>query len=112
MGILIQLAAIIFVACLMRALWKAARPLHYFTIRVVNGEPKAVEGKVTPALLGLVREVAAFNGLKKGWVSGVAGPMGIRLEFSRSISEEARQQLRNGWGALGWKVGMSKARRR
>jgi Protein of unknown function (DUF3634) len=112
MGIIVQAGAVVVVGLLMWGLWQASQPHRFFTIRLVDGEPTIVKGNATPAVLGLVREVAAFNGVKKGRISGVPGPLGIRLEFSKSIPQAARQQMRNGWGALGWKAGSVKARRR
>jgi Protein of unknown function (DUF3634) len=112
MGIILQAGVVVVIGVVIWNLWRAAQPHRYFTIRLVKGEPKAVKGQVTTAVLSLVRDVARFNGVEKGWISGVPGPMGIRLEFSRSIPEAARQQIRNGWGTLGWKVGAAKGRRR
>jgi hypothetical protein len=109
--ILFQGVIIVLVGLVLRGLWRAGRPQPYFTVRVVNGEPKAVQGTVTPALLRLVAEVVAFNQVKSGRIWGVESSGWIRLKFSKSIPEPARQQLRNGWGAMGWKGPSKKARR-
>ena len=105
MGILVSVVAVILVGFVAWGLWRAGGPAGSFAIRLVDGEPKAVRGKVTPSVLNLVRDVARFHGLKQGRISGKPGPMGTRLEFSRDIPQFARQQIRNGWGALGSKAG-------
>jgi hypothetical protein len=111
MILFIRAVALVFGGFLIWTLWRAGRPTRYFTIRIVHGDPRAVHGTVTPALLRLVREVAAFNDLKEGRISGVERGSGVGLEFSRSIPAPARQQLRNGWGSLGWKAPSGRARR-
>jgi hypothetical protein len=110
--LLLQCTTFVFVVLILRALWQAGRPHRHFTIRLADGEPKVVKGTATPALLRLVNEVASYNNLKKGWISGVASGSVIRLEFSKSIPEPARQQMRNGWGILRWKPSSSPARKR
>jgi hypothetical protein len=87
---------------LMWGLWRAVQPKPAFRIRVEDGKSHVVMGKVTPAFLERVREVAATNGLSQVVVSGYAhGPL-IRLRFSPEINEAGRQQLLNWWASFGW----------
>jgi hypothetical protein len=92
--------------------WRAAQPPRLFTVRVVDGTPKATEGTVTPAFLERVREVAAANEVLRGTVSGHAHGSFIRLKFSSEFSEKGRQQLRNWWASFGWSAPKSGVPRR
>jgi hypothetical protein len=93
---------VLIVCALVWFFWRAAQPPRLFTVRVVDGTPKATEGTVTPAFLERVREVASANEILRGTVSGYAYGSFIRLKFSAEFSEECRQQLRNWWAAFGW----------
>jgi hypothetical protein len=82
--------------------WRAAQPRRLFTVRIVDGAPKAAEGTITPAFLERVGEVAAANEISQGSISGYAhGPL-IRLKFSAEFTDVSRQQLRNWWATFGW----------
>src|SRR6476620_1366420 len=83
-------------------LWKSSQPRSVFTVRIVDGNPRAVSGKVTPAFLACVQEVVAANGVSRGSIKGYAHGQFIRLGFSREIPAGAQQQLRNWWAASGW----------
>lgn len=112
MELIFRAAIVLGVVAILSAAWRAGRPKRYFTVRVVAGALRVEAGPVTPAFLGMIREVVADNGLKAGRVSGVARGAGIGLEFSRNIPPGARQQLRNAWGVSGWKGARIAARRR
>jgi Protein of unknown function (DUF3634) len=93
---------VVVVVCLMLlALRKAFRPPTVFTVRIVDGNPQAIGGKVTPSFLSRVQEVAAENEITRGTVSGYAHGKFIRLIFSKEIPVSAQQQLRNWWASFG-----------
>ncbi|MBI2826211.1 MAG: DUF3634 family protein [Planctomycetia bacterium] len=86
-------------------LWRSSRGRRVFVVRIVNGEPRTVAGKVTSAFLHRVREVAVGHNLTTGAVSGVTHGGRINLKFSRQVPEPGRQQLRNWWAESGWTAG-------
>lgn len=104
--------AVIVIGLVFWATHRTIRSRRYFTIKLINGEPRVVQGKATAPVLALVRDVTSHNGIQSGTISAVEAPVGVRLEFSRSIPEPTRQQMRNGWGILKWKPGGSPARKR
>ncbi len=112
MEIVLKVGVVIIIGLIGWAAYQASRPRRYFTIKLGNGEPKVVHGKATGPVLALIRDVASHNGLKSGTISAIQAPQGVRLEFSRSIPEPARQQMRNGWGILKWKPGANPSRKR
>jgi len=90
-------------------LWRAGQPRRVFVVRITDGKPQAVTGRVTPAFLARVREVAAEHGVKSGRVWGLARGTWIHLGFSRQIAAPGRQQLRNWWAVSGWSAGKNQA---
>jgi hypothetical protein len=87
-------------------LWRTSRPRRLFIVRIAGGETRVVAGKVTPAFLKRVREIAAEHGVRSGRVYGVSAPANqIRLQFAGRFPPSACQQLRNWWGASGWAAG-------
>ncbi len=112
MEILLKVGAVVILGLIGWSAYQASRPRRYFTIKLSSGEPRVVQGKATGPVLAMIRDVASHNALKTGTISAVEAPLGVRLEFSRSIPEPARQQMRNGWGILKWKPGASPARKR
>lgn len=105
MELLLKGAILVVVGIIIRGLWNAGRGQHVFVVKVNRGEAAAVSGKVTPAFLRQVREIAALNGVANGRVFGLADGPRIRLEFSGHFPAGSRQQLRNWWGVHGWRVG-------
>jgi hypothetical protein len=96
-------AFVIFVLCmLLLALRKALRPPTVFIVRIVDGNPQAIDGKITPSFLARIQEVAAENAITRGTITGFAHGKFIRLRFSVEIPESAQQQLRNWWATFGW----------
>jgi hypothetical protein len=94
---------LVIIGCaLVWGLWRAAQPRTLFTVRIIDGVPKAAFGTVTTAFLERIGEVAAANGISRGTVSGRACGRFIRLTFSSEFTEAARQQLRNWWATFGW----------
>ena len=90
-------------------LWNASRGRRVFVVKVKRGEAVTVAGKVTPAFLREVREIAVLNGVARGRVAGLAAGPRIRLEFSSQFPAGSRQQLRNWWGMHGWRAGKGRA---
>jgi hypothetical protein len=84
------------------ALWRSSRPRPVFAVRIVAGQPAAVDGTVTSAFLVRLRELAAAHQLLEAEVAGFAHDGVIRLHFSRDVPDAARQQLRNWWAMHGW----------
>src|SRR4051812_28491718 len=109
MALLFRCLFLLAAAMTVWGLWRASGPRPVFVVRIVGGEPRPVSGKVTPGFLRQVREVAAREGLTKGKVSGLALGREIRLTFSRQFPMAACQQIRNWWGAQGWKAAGTKA---
>lgn len=105
MELLFKGAILVMVGLIIRGLWNARRGPRVFVVKLNRGEAVAVSGKVTPAFLRQVCEIAALNGVARGRVAGLAAGPRIRLEFSRHFPAGSRQQLRNWWGIHGWKAG-------
>ena len=82
--------------------WRSLQPRRVFVVRIGGGQPRVVAGKVTPAFLRHIGDVAHENGVRDGRVSGVERGRRIGLEFSRQFPAAGRQQLRNSWAVLGW----------
>lgn len=101
-AILPKAIALVVVGVVIWGILRAARPLPLFAVRVVNGEPQAVRGHVTGALLDRVREVAAEHRVRTGLVTGVIKGSRISLKMSGHFPPPAQQQLRNWWAEFGW----------
>jgi hypothetical protein len=84
------------------ALWRNSRPRALFRVRLVAGQPSAIDGTVTPAFVARLRELASAHDLDSAVVSGFAHEGVIRLHFSRDVPDAPRQQLRNWWAMHGW----------
>jgi Protein of unknown function (DUF3634) len=80
-----------------------SKPIAVFVVRVRDGMPEAIRGKVTPAFLATVRQVCRECGVSEGEVRGVARGRDIALWFSTEFPTGSRQRLRNWWGFAGWK---------
>ena len=57
-------------------------------------------GRPLPGFLSDVQEIAQRNRIERGTVRGVGSGRMVRLTFAGTISEEARQQMRNAWSLL------------
>jgi hypothetical protein len=91
------LLKILVVASLVGLIWFMIQPRFVFYVRIDAGQPRVTKGKVTAAFLDVIGETCQRNGVARGWVGGVAKGREIALEFSRSIPQPCRQQLRNMW---------------
>jgi len=92
------------------AVWIALQPRSAFVIQIVQGNPKAVRGKVTAAFLEQVHEVCQQNDVRYGTVKGLIRGRRISLGFSRSIPPAGQQRLRNWWANWGWPAKPATAR--
>jgi hypothetical protein len=99
------LPKLVLVAFLAWVVWAVSRPRNAFVVRIADGVPRAVHGRVTAAFLERVREVCGEFGWRGGTVRGVVRGRRISLEFSGHIPEQGRQQLRNWWAVSGWSAG-------
>ncbi|AWM38477.1 hypothetical protein GobsT_33690 [Gemmata obscuriglobus] len=109
-SVLPNVIALLIVGAIVWGILQAARPRPLFTVRIANGEPHAVHGRVTGAFLDRVREVAAAHRIQRGLVFGVASNGRIRLKTSGHFPPAAQQQLRNWWAEFGWPVPRSRRR--
>jgi Protein of unknown function (DUF3634) len=92
------------------AVWWAATQRSAFVVRLVDGSPRAVRGKVTSAFLGEIGDVCRRHAVASGTIRGVVRQGRIALSFSGSFPPGCRQQLRNVWSAQGWSVPVSAMR--
>jgi len=94
---------VVLVLCsLVFALRKSLGPRTMFKVRIVDGRPETVSGKISSSFLVRIQEVVAANAITGGTITGYAQGRFIRLGFSREIPESAQQQLRNWWASFGW----------
>jgi hypothetical protein len=100
-----RIALVAIVAFILWALWRSSHPKAVFLVQIVGGEPKAVQGVVTPAFLELLRDVLARHGLQTGTLRGLPQGARIRLAFSDDFPAGARQQILNWWAMSGWNAG-------
>lgn len=84
------------------AVWFAVQPRCAFIVRIADGHPKAIRGKVTASFLEQVRETCERHGVRNGMVRGLIRGKRIALSFSRSLPPAGQQQLRNWWANWGW----------
>jgi hypothetical protein len=66
-------------------------------IKIHDGEPKVVHGKVSAEFLDRIREVCRDLQIGTGWIGGVKRGASMALRFSRSFPPSSRQRLRNAW---------------
>jgi hypothetical protein len=72
-----------------------------FVVRIRDGFPSVSRGKVSQAFVVELAGVSKERGIRNGSVYGVRMGKLIRLEFSRSIPNDAHQALRNVWAMHG-----------
>jgi hypothetical protein len=102
----IALAAI--AAAVVWFLWRSSHPKPVFVVEIQGGQPRAVQGVVTPAFLELLRDVLTRHGLQTGTIRGLARGARIGLVFSDQFPAAARQQVLNWWAMSGWNAGKVK----
>jgi hypothetical protein len=68
-----------------------------FILRLRQGMPVVVKGKVTAAFLSEVAAVCSAEGMRGGWLGGMRRGKRTVLLFSWHFSSGVRQRLRNVW---------------
>jgi len=94
-----QVLLLVFLAV---AVWIAVQPRCAFVVRISNGQPKAIRGKVTAAFLEQIRETCEQHGVRNGTIRGLIRGKRIMLGFSGGLPQAGQQQLRNWWANWGW----------
>jgi hypothetical protein len=106
------LVPLLLFAAVAAAVWWAATQRRVFVVRLVDGRPQAVRGKVTSAFLGEVADACRRHAVASGTIRGVARQGRIALTFSSNFPPSCRQQLRNVWTAQGWSALAASGRQR
>jgi len=78
-------------------IWAVWRGRADFVIRICDGQPRTAQGKVAGAFLRDLEEICRRQGIVQGSIRGVRTGRTVSLEFSRTIPEPSRQQIRNVW---------------
>jgi hypothetical protein len=89
------LPQIVFLGLVAVAGWYMLRPRPVFVLKVKGGVPRIVRGKVTDSFQKAVGDICCQCGVTSGLISGFSHGRRVRLKFSRSISADCQQQLRN-----------------
>jgi Protein of unknown function (DUF3634) len=92
-------------------IWRACQPRLAFVIRLEEGRPRVVQGTVTKAFLGEIRQLCMHHGVTRGIVRGQVRGTQIALELRGPFPPEYRQQLRNIWAMSGWSAGRAARKR-
>jgi hypothetical protein len=77
--------------------WQLTERTRAWVIRLRNGVPFVVKGKLAPTVVADLAEVLQRHGVRRGALYGVKRRGTIGLGFSRSIPASCRQALRNVW---------------
>jgi hypothetical protein len=78
-------------------LWALVQPRYVMLIKIREGKPRIVKGKMTAAFAERITDVCQEFGIAHGWIGGIAQGKLIVLQFSRSFAPLPRQRLRNEW---------------
>lgn len=89
------IAAIFVVMVFFRYLLKRSETV--FLIRIKNRNARLVKGLAPGRFISECCEIAGIRKTIRGSITGIREKGGIRLGFSRSISEPERQIFRNVW---------------
>jgi hypothetical protein len=92
--------AIVFGAIVLAAAglsWGITTRRRVFVIRIREGVPVLVRGKVSPAFVAEVGDVVKRFDIRRGAIYGVPKRGKVGLGFSRSIPAKCHQALRNVW---------------
>ncbi len=105
-------APLLLIAAVVAVLWWATTQRSAFVVRLVDGRPRAVRGKVTSAFLGEIGDVCRRHAVVSGTIRGVVRQGRIALSFSGAFPPGCQQQLRNVWTAQGWSGSLTGIRNR
>jgi hypothetical protein len=97
-----QLLTVAISGLLIWVLYSVSRPRPAFVVRVKSGVPRVTRGTVTPAFVAEVAEVCRRHGVQDATITGVVNQRQIALAFSRGVTPNCAQQLRNIWSVSGW----------
>jgi hypothetical protein len=79
------------------AAWQATTRGRVFVIRIREGVPKLVRGKVSTGFVAEIGDVLSRHRVRRGTIFGVNKRGMVSLGFSNSIPNASRQALRNVW---------------
>jgi hypothetical protein len=77
--------------------WQLTAASRAWVIRLRNGVPVLVKGRIAPSVVADLGEVLQRHGVRRGALYGVKRRGTIALGFSRTIPAGCRQALRNVW---------------
>jgi Protein of unknown function (DUF3634) len=77
--------------------WVVTASTRVWVIRLRNGTPVLVKGRIAPMVVSELGEVLQRHGVRRGALYGVKRRGTIALGFSPSIPQRCRQALRNVW---------------
>lgn len=78
-------------------IWLAIRPKYAFLVRIRDGVPHVVKGRLTATHVKDIADVLQSAEITRGWVAGTRRSLRTVLVFSSNIPKQCRQQLRNLW---------------
>ena len=87
------LPALLVLGAILVAVWYNIR----FVVRVHDGKPRIVAGKVSGPFLAQVSEICRDEHVRRGWVAGTGRGKRTLLLFSWHFHPGLRQRLRNLW---------------
>jgi hypothetical protein len=79
------------------AAWQVTTRGRVFSIRIRDGIPRLVRGRVSPAFVTEIGDVLSRHRVRRGTIFGVNKRGMVSLGFSNSIPNSSRQALRNVW---------------
>jgi Protein of unknown function (DUF3634) len=85
------------VAALVIVSWVVTASSRVWVIRLRNGTPVLVKGRIAPMVVSELGEVLQRHGVRRGALYGVRRRGTVALGFSPSIPQKCRQALRNVW---------------
>jgi hypothetical protein len=85
------------VAALVVISWLVLTNSRVWVIRLRNGTPVLVKGKIAPMVVSELGDVLQRHGVRRGSLYGVKRRGTVALGFSPSIPQRCRQALRNVW---------------
>src|SRR5262245_10302021 len=85
------------VAALVVIFWVVTAGSRVWVIRLRNGTPVLVKGRIAPMVVSELGDVLQRHGVRRGSLYGVKRRGMVTLGFSPSIPQRCRQALRNVW---------------
>ena len=94
-GLMEHVPQLVLVAVIVGVIWILSRPRVVFVLRIRDGIPVVVRGRVRDALLRAVEDICRENGITSGTVTALPCGRRARLKCSAEIPAACQQQLRN-----------------